>query len=812
MQNLILEVLNAQPSLRDSKQYLKSFGPKSGVSRPETGSVSTSVPVSRMNPELAGRRQTSLLPERFGLQVVLPFQLPPFPPNPRSDVDAQSCPQSNIQIASTSQTKVGDPQQTIQQCDAATAPRDGTQAYMESSTSMSSQQHTALVKVQGPFTKRQLESIADGMVYLKKLGLVSVIVVEGDGWSQPGFAAQFAPDGSVRDESKEQEDLEMAPWTGNAALEAKQLRSRELMRKRQVSLRRAMLQDVQLLSDMLQDRGAPARPFFNPLLKVDAAAAREAERLAPRHFPGEGAEATSFGEAMSQFRVADTKAVTPLQSSLSYKQMKACPERSPLVSDDGLSSLRAALATDHIPIIAPLALFADPLEGGAERSVPVQADDVLVALARDMAIAGKEDEEAALSGESAAADVDMMPLRLMVINKEGGPPSHARGGNPHLAINLASEYSHIRKSFVWNHSHPTALSNLQMMHDCLSYMPHTSSGIIVSHRSPRSLIANLLTNKAAHSPSLPHALLASRQDVRHTPTIVRPGLSVRVVQDFNRVDHSKLTTLLEASFQRRLNGDRYYRRLEEKCDFVIVIGDYQGAAIVTRENAPGDSPDDEPIAYLDKFAVLPQLQGSGTVDFLWGALRDEVHGLGLLDALNDNGGKGGFGRGRDLVWKSRRDNPVNKWYFERSNGFVKIDTTPTELRRSLGGDEEEPKRGWILFWCDAEERLSKMTGERRLGASASPEDVLSTIDDQSNVSEANFYYGDEDYHGRSQSGNLNSTTSRLRLRSPFEQKLAQLDPRPGGTGQRLLPVIAPDESGRLERWAKCMCFIPSAWS
>lgn len=42
------------------------------------------------------------------------------------------------------------------------------------------QKRTALVKLQGPFTERQLESIARGMVYLEKLGLLSVIVVEND--------------------------------------------------------------------------------------------------------------------------------------------------------------------------------------------------------------------------------------------------------------------------------------------------------------------------------------------------------------------------------------------------------------------------------------------------------------------------------------------------------------------------------------------------------------------------------------------------------------------------------------------------------
>lgn len=46
------------------------------------------------------------------------------------------------------------------------------------------QRHTALVKIQGPFNDVQLDSIARGMVYLQKLGLVSVIVVERDDWTR----------------------------------------------------------------------------------------------------------------------------------------------------------------------------------------------------------------------------------------------------------------------------------------------------------------------------------------------------------------------------------------------------------------------------------------------------------------------------------------------------------------------------------------------------------------------------------------------------------------------------------------------------
>src|ERR1700722_7649258 len=39
---------------------------------------------------------------------------------------------------------------------------------------------TALVKMQGPFTDRQLSSISRGMVYLEKLGLVSVVAAENE--------------------------------------------------------------------------------------------------------------------------------------------------------------------------------------------------------------------------------------------------------------------------------------------------------------------------------------------------------------------------------------------------------------------------------------------------------------------------------------------------------------------------------------------------------------------------------------------------------------------------------------------------------
>lgn len=359
------------------------------------------------------------------------------------------------------------------------------------------------------------------------------------------------------------------------------------------------------------------------------------------------------------------------------------PEGDVYVEAEGLDHIRRAVEEGEIPVILPVAL-----DEGC-RSRRISANAVLAALAEAM---GTD-----TGGQSSdlAPRMDLTPARLLIINREGGIPSYARSGLPHLSINLSSELDYINRTWQpqWKGTHPTALSNLALSDTCLSHMPRGASALIVSHRSPTALIANLITNKPAHSASLPHALLTQSQGrvSPDTPTLIRRGLPVRVLRSLDEVDKPKLQSLLERSFRRELMTDKYWERLEADLDFVIVIGDYEGAAVVTVEGRDTDSP----ICYLDKFAVLPENQGDGTVDFLWVALRDETYGLGLMDAANPSEGSlSGIGRGRDLVWRSRSDNGVNKWYFERSNGFVS----------STDGK-------WKMFWCDAEQRMREIAQE-----------------------------------------------------------------------------------------------------
>ncbi|KAH7339379.1 mitochondrial amino-acid acetyltransferase [Rhizoctonia solani] len=540
--DFILSVLQSVPSQRDAKAYLKSFGPR---------------PTKPQQPT-----PPSKLPD---------LTLPPLP----IPVSTTAAPMPPLENALPVIASILNPVQ----------------------------RHTALVKLQGPFTDRQLESVARGMVYLEKLGLTSVIVVELDDW--------------VRGEPDE---------------------------------RARVLQETRRVVDALEAQGARARPLTEAFV-----------RLGPH--------------PRDQDVVEDDVIET-----------HTMPE--------DLVQLRSALRSGEIPVLSPLA------RDSFLRMVRVEANDVIAGLTRGLAEVAQLEAEKAESadGLKPGDDLDLTPMRLMIINREGGIPSYARDGLPHLLVNVQAEYDYIRETYrhsAWDAAAPTALSNLRLARTCLAHMPPSSSALVVSHRSPRSMIANLLTNRPAQSSSLPpEALLTgSRRLTRDTPTLIRHGLGIRVLRNVQDIDRDKLTYLMEQSFGKTLDQEAFYARLEKRLDFVIVAGDYAGAAVVTNEGPEGSGS----VSYLDKFAVLPAHQGDGTVDFLFVALHDESFGLGSVGAMNPNeGGKQGEGEGRDLVWRSRADNPVNKWYYERASGHLRID----------GGK-------WVLFWSDASIRIRKLEDQAR---------------------------------------------------------------------------------------------------
>jgi amino-acid N-acetyltransferase len=261
------------------------------------------------------------------------------------------------------------------------------------------------------------------------------------------------------------------------------------------------------------------------------------------------------------------------------------------------------------------------------------------------------------------------------------------------------------------------LENLRLAQQALAMLPSASSGIItspqeVSHsaRAPQEaasdlsavgtrrqrnpLIHNLLTDKPLLSSSLPPGRRgASNSGVpnafspltshttfvkRGTPLTILPNpytkpwtahMQPRLGLNDPSIDLPRLVTLIEDSFDRKLDVQNYLDRVNSRIAGVIVAGEYEGGAILTWETPPG-VPDDgseasnaRMVPYLDKFAVLKRSQGAGGV-------ADVVFNAMVRTCFPDG-----------VCWRSRMDNPVNKWYFERSSGTWKLADS-----------------NWTMFW------------------------------------------------------------------------------------------------------------------
>lgn len=130
--------------------------------------------------------------------------------------------------------------------------------------------------------------------------------------------------------------------------------------------------------------------------------------------------------------------------------------------------------------------------------------------------------------------------------------------------------------------------------------------------------------------------------------------------------------LIEDSFNRKIDVQDYLNRVKDNLAGVIIAGEYEGGAILTWERPEGMSEEEAYetgrfIPYLDKFAVLKSRQGSGGVaDIVFNAMVQDCFPNGVC-------------------WRSRKDNPVNKWYFERSKGTAGLAGT-----------------NWRMFWTTPE--------------------------------------------------------------------------------------------------------------
>ncbi|EPY49331.1 acetylglutamate synthase Arg6 [Schizosaccharomyces cryophilus OY26] len=306
------------------------------------------------------------------------------------------------------------------------------------------------------------------------------------------------------------------------------------------------------------------------------------------------------------------------------------------------NSVFRTLASNYTPIIPSLAFMPNLKE------ISIDGDEVIYGLTKSL---HKPEDD---------YNVD----RLIILDKVGGMPcAKRRQGSSHVLINLAQEYEELRKTLPKHH-----IKNLFLAQRCLKMLSKEASAIVTtpneamltnSSMDRNPLIHNILTERSIFSCSLPR----DRSPITKT-TLLRAGVPVYICMGTEcitdgSVSWERLWMLINDSFNRTLDMEAYLKRLKNSLAAVIVAGDYAGTAIVTYEKVNDGK---AKVPYLDKLAVSKNAQGSAAIsDVLFNAMIELFP--------------------KELIWRSRLDNPVNKWYFERSVGSLK-----------------SPKTPWRLFW------------------------------------------------------------------------------------------------------------------
>lgn len=275
--------------------------------------------------------------------------------------------------------------------------------------------------------------------------------------------------------------------------------------------------------------------------------------------------------------------------------------------------------------------------------------------------------------------------KVVMIDPIGGIPSIERNQTSHVFINLSQEYADIVLELFIGFIKPGVrdlhMDNLNAMSDVLSLALNMSgnddtTGIIttphimsINNDQLNPIIYNVLTDRPVISSSLPSSLKRTPQV---STSILKKGIDVKTfgAEDYlgeftfdnlvadGLIDKAKLVALINDSFGKQLKVDEYLRRINNNLATVVIVGDYDGAAIITWE-LPLTAPKKR-IAYLDKFAIAKRNQGlPGLADIIFKIILQS--------------------HPQELMWRSQRANPVNKWYFDRCVGSMSVTNSPWKI-------------------------------------------------------------------------------------------------------------------------------------
>ncbi|CAI5757921.1 unnamed protein product [Candida verbasci] len=328
--------------------------------------------------------------------------------------------------------------------------------------------------------------------------------------------------------------------------------------------------------------------------------------------------------------------------------------RSILTEDkiDSLESILIPLYQGIIPVIQPIVY--EPTSCDQKF---IKSDDLLYSLCSSLI---------------AKRTTNLLTIeKIVFVDPMGGIPSIERSNASHVFINLSQEYSDILSELYIGHIGPSErdlhVNNLNSMNKILNFIFDSSkndetTGIIttpeilsINNDQLNPIIYNVLTDRPIISSSLPSS---NKRVPQLSTTIIKKGLPVEIydvdnfIGDFTLenvfkvVDKDKLVDLLNDSFGKELDVDNYIKRINKNIATIVIVGDYDGAAIITWEYANG-----EKVAYLDKFAIAKKNQGlPGMADVIFKIILSS--------------------HPQELIWRSRKVNPVNKWYFERCVGCM----------------------------------------------------------------------------------------------------------------------------------------------
>ncbi|PYH99878.1 mitochondrial amino-acid acetyltransferase [Aspergillus ellipticus CBS 707.79] len=378
------------------------------------------------------------------------------------------------------------------------------------------------------------------------------------------------------------------------------------------------------------------------------------------------------------------------------------PDEDPLLTAQRVTRLQKEVSLDRVILLDPLGgipAFSGPQISHVFINMEQEYSDIENELLRVWQSAASA--KANLPEEGLPSIADSNPLSKFADLEVTPVPPSQKPYSPHYMLDTAVVEGH--------------LENLRLSQAALAMLPSASSGIIASpfevansaqssesaisdvsavgtRRQRNPLIHNLLTDKPLLSSSLPLSRRAavngghnSITPSSHT-TFVKRGMPLTVIPnpwvspwsaqtrpllglDDPCIDLPRLVHLIEDSFNRKLDVQDYLNRVNGRLAGLIIAGEYEGGAILTWELPPGVEDDGSEasqarmVPYLDKFAVLKRSQGAGGVaDIVFNAMVRSCFPSGVC-------------------WRSRKDNPVNKWYFERSQGTWKLSDT-----------------NWTMFW------------------------------------------------------------------------------------------------------------------